>query len=49
MRKMLTEVEQNEYIAPQNITVEAFMIDWLETYKIPYFSPKTVDQYKGRV
>ncbi|WP_105618650.1 site-specific integrase [Vallitalea okinawensis] len=49
MRKIITDIEQNEYIAPQNITVEAFMIDWLETYKIPYISPKTVEQYKGQV
>lgn len=49
MRKMVIEVEEGEYVNKNTMTVEEFMIEWLNVYIEPNLARTTVKGYKMNV
>jgi len=49
LRELQTEVDNKTYVKDSTVTVEKYMLDWLETYIKPYKSPTTYASYSLNV
>jgi hypothetical protein len=46
---MLSEMDNKTYVRDNNITVEKYLREWLNTYIIPHKSPTTIESYNVHV
>lgn len=46
LAKFVAKIENDNYIEPTKVTLEAFANKWLEVYAEPNLAPKTIYNYK---